>query len=110
MKGVMCLVAVFFILLISTSMVCGFADKLRNKAPSTRLKAAVRSDEELKTGIAGFYDQSSAIWLDVWGDHMHHGQSFPPTSPPHTFHKHIVIFTFFLMIYIYIRLLSHARL
>ncbi len=32
-----------------------------------------RSDNELKSGIANFYDESSAIWLDVWGEHMHHG-------------------------------------
>ena len=32
-----------------------------------------RSDEELKRGIGRFYDESSAIWLDVWGEHMHHG-------------------------------------
>ena len=32
-----------------------------------------RSDSELKSGIAKFYDESSAIWLDVWGEHMHHG-------------------------------------
>ena len=32
-----------------------------------------RSDSELKAGIAKFYDESSAIWLDVWGEHMHHG-------------------------------------
>lgn len=28
---------------------------------------------ELKRGIAGFYDASSALWEDVWGEHMHHG-------------------------------------
>lgn len=36
-----------------------------------------RSDGELKSGIAKFYDESSAIWLDVWGEHMHHGY-YPP--------------------------------
>ena len=34
---------------------------------------AKRSDTELKSGIAKFYDESSGIWLDVWGEHMHHG-------------------------------------
>lgn len=29
--------------------------------------------EKLKRGIAEFYDQSSGIWEDIWGDHMHHG-------------------------------------
>jgi tocopherol O-methyltransferase len=36
-----------------------------------------RSDSELKQGIAKFYDESSAIWLDVWGEDMHHGY-YPP--------------------------------
>jgi hypothetical protein len=29
-----------------------------------------RNDQELKTGIANFYDESSAIWIDVWGENM----------------------------------------
>ena len=28
--------------------------------------------KELKLGIAGFYDRSSKLWEDVWGEHMHH--------------------------------------
>ena len=35
--------------------------------------AVQRTDPELKSGIAKFYDESSQIWLDVWGEHMHHG-------------------------------------
>lgn len=35
--------------------------------------ASSRSDADLKKGIAKFYDESSAIWLDVWGEDMHHG-------------------------------------
>ncbi|XP_015878384.3 tocopherol O-methyltransferase, chloroplastic [Ziziphus jujuba] len=31
------------------------------------------TDEELQKGIANFYDESSGIWEDIWGDHMHHG-------------------------------------
>ena len=27
----------------------------------------------LNERIARFYDDTSALWLDVWGDHMHHG-------------------------------------
>ena len=34
-----------------------------------------RSREDLKIGIAGFYDRSSELWLEVWGEHMHHGVS-----------------------------------
>lgn len=27
----------------------------------------------LNEGIAQFYDQSSGLWEDMWGEHMHHG-------------------------------------
>ncbi|XP_068634190.1 gamma-tocopherol methyltransferase, chloroplastic [Aristolochia californica] len=27
----------------------------------------------LREGIAEFYDESSGVWENVWGDHMHHG-------------------------------------
>lgn len=27
----------------------------------------------LNDGIRKFYDQSSALWESMWGDHMHHG-------------------------------------
>eukprot|EP01038_Epipyxis_sp_PR26KG_P006034 gene6034-8308_t len=36
-------------------------------------KIKTRTDDELKSGIAKFYDESSSIWLDVWGEDMHHG-------------------------------------
>jgi tocopherol O-methyltransferase len=29
--------------------------------------------QELKEGIATFYNESSGLWEDVWGEHMHHG-------------------------------------
>ncbi|RDX72961.1 Tocopherol O-methyltransferase, chloroplastic, partial [Mucuna pruriens] len=29
--------------------------------------------EKLQKGIAEFYDESSGIWENIWGDHMHHG-------------------------------------
>jgi len=40
------------------------------------------SGQVLRDGIAKFYDESSQIWLDVWGEHMHHGYYEPknPTS------------------------------
>jgi tocopherol O-methyltransferase len=41
------------------------------------------SDSELKSGIAKFYDESSGIWLDVWGEHMHHGYYPYPTYKDH---------------------------
>ena len=33
---------------------------------SIGLNKRVRTDEELKRGIANFYDESSQVWLDVW--------------------------------------------
>jgi hypothetical protein len=32
-----------------------------------------RSMPELYEGIANFYDESSGLWEDMWGEHMHHG-------------------------------------
>lgn len=29
--------------------------------------------KELKEGIAAFYDESSGLWENMWGEHMHHG-------------------------------------
>uniref|UniRef100_A0A7N0TCJ9 Methyltransferase type 11 domain-containing protein n=1 Tax=Kalanchoe fedtschenkoi TaxID=63787 RepID=A0A7N0TCJ9_KALFE len=37
---------------------------------------AERDEKEavmLKKGIAELYDESSGMWEDIWGDHMHHG-------------------------------------
>ena len=54
----------------------------RGAAPHARARCAasmaappaeLRTEDELKTGIAGFYDASSGIWERVWGEHMHHG-------------------------------------
>lgn len=28
---------------------------------------------ELNKGIAELYDESSGLWENLWGDHMHHG-------------------------------------
>mmetsp|Transcript_20355 Transcript_20355/g.51570 ORF Transcript_20355/g.51570 Transcript_20355/m.51570 type:complete len:350 (-) Transcript_20355:357-1406(-) len=35
---------------------------------------------DLKQGIAAFYDESSSLWEDVWGEHMHHGY-YPAGAP-----------------------------
>ncbi|KAK6936500.1 Methyltransferase type 11 [Dillenia turbinata] len=35
---------------------------------------------ELKKGIAEFYDESSGVWEDIWGEHMHHGFYDPNAS------------------------------
>ena len=33
----------------------------------------LRSLEQLRSGIANFYDRSSRLWERMWGEHMHHG-------------------------------------
>ncbi|CAO2829345.1 unnamed protein product [Amaranthus hypochondriacus] len=50
-------------------------------------KMSKRTREELKQGIAEFYDTSSGIWEDIWGDHMHHGFYDPSSSPSLTNHR-----------------------
>jgi len=42
-----------------------------------------RSKKELKIGIAGFYDRSSQLWEEVWGEHMHHGYYIPENRTDH---------------------------
>jgi len=42
-----------------------------------------RSREDLKIGIAGFYDRSSKLWEEVWGEHMHHGYYVPEDRTDH---------------------------
>jgi len=42
-----------------------------------------RSREDLKIGIAGFYDRSSKLWEEVWGEHMHHGYYIPEDRTDH---------------------------
>ncbi|WCJ27752.1 gamma-tocopherol methyltransferase [Euphorbia peplus] len=43
-------------------------------APATTEMAVDNSDQLLlKKGIAELYDESSGLWEDMWGDHMHHG-------------------------------------
>ncbi|XP_024994928.1 probable tocopherol O-methyltransferase, chloroplastic [Cynara cardunculus var. scolymus] len=47
----------------------------RGGAISAKVGAAVTAadDQRLKKGIAEFYDESSGIWENIWGEHMHHG-------------------------------------
>mmetsp|Transcript_18248 Transcript_18248/g.21109 ORF Transcript_18248/g.21109 Transcript_18248/m.21109 type:complete len:365 (+) Transcript_18248:214-1308(+) len=42
-----------------------------------------RTREDLKIGIAGFYDRSSELWENVWGEHMHHGYYIPEDRTDH---------------------------
>ncbi|KAI3793543.1 hypothetical protein L1987_36162 [Smallanthus sonchifolius] len=37
------------------------------------LAVTAADDQRLKKGIAEFYDESSGIWENIWGEHMHHG-------------------------------------
>lgn len=39
------------------------------------------ADPTLKERIATFYDQSSPLWEDIWGEHMHMGAPSPPVFP-----------------------------
>ncbi|KAE8721419.1 Detected protein of unknown function [Hibiscus syriacus] len=41
----------------------------------------------LQDGIAEFYDQSSGLWEDIWGDHMHHGFYDPASSVSASDHR-----------------------
>ncbi|MEO6038751.1 MAG: class I SAM-dependent methyltransferase, partial [Saprospiraceae bacterium] len=34
-------------------------------------------DDSLNQRIGHFYDRSTPIWLDTWGEHMHHGYYGP---------------------------------
>ncbi|XP_044498301.1 tocopherol O-methyltransferase, chloroplastic isoform X2 [Mangifera indica] len=47
----------------------------------TPVRATTASDtRELQQGIAEFYDESSKLWEDIWGSHMHHGFYDPDSS------------------------------
>ncbi|GMJ11329.1 gamma-tocopherol methyltransferase, VITAMIN E DEFICIENT 4 [Hibiscus trionum] len=60
---------------------------------SARVKASSSSSataadvRELKDGIAEFYDESSGIWEDIWGEHMHHGFYDPGTDASGSDHR-----------------------
>ncbi|HZH04586.1 MAG TPA: methyltransferase domain-containing protein [Myxococcaceae bacterium] len=40
-------------------------------------------DLALNDRIRAFYDRSSSLWENVWGEHMHHGY-YPPAGSPRT--------------------------
>ena len=46
---------------------------VRASPPSTSNAERPADEVELNTGIASFYDQSTGLWEDMWGDHLHHG-------------------------------------
>ncbi|KAK9144143.1 hypothetical protein Sjap_004046 [Stephania japonica] len=39
-------------------------------------------------GVAEFYDESSRVWEDIWGDHMHHGFYDPQVAAPSSIDGH----------------------
>lgn len=53
----------------------------RHRATRVGAAAAATAGEddgsELREGIADFYDASSAVWVEIWGEHMHHGYYEP---------------------------------
>ncbi|GAU17665.1 hypothetical protein TSUD_07260 [Trifolium subterraneum] len=52
-------------------------------AVKTSKQEIVLEEEEkkkLQLGIAEFYDESSGIWENIWGDHMHHGYYDPDST------------------------------
>ena len=71
-----------------TSVMAPASFLLRLAAPTLCAKAGAtsaeaggyRSREDLKAGIAKFYDESSGLWERVWGEHMHHGY-YPKGKP-----------------------------
>lgn len=45
------------------------------------LEAGIEENKKkLQLGIAEFYDESSGIWENIWGDHMHHGFYDPDST------------------------------
>lgn len=69
----------------STRLHMGAVKSVSNVARRVRdsLTSKERSREDLKIGIAGFYDRSSQLWEDVWGEHMHHGYYVPANRTDH---------------------------
>ena len=67
----------------ATGVKLGFARRLGALFRGWGVVGKVRNDDELKRGIARFYDESSAIWLDVWGEHLHHGYYPTPDYNDH---------------------------
>uniref|UniRef100_A0A7S4SMC6 Methyltransferase domain-containing protein n=1 Tax=Alexandrium monilatum TaxID=311494 RepID=A0A7S4SMC6_9DINO len=50
---------------------------------ATRVAVPVAEDtsaQQLKTGIASYYDGLTPLWMDVWGEHLHHGFYGPRPS------------------------------
>lgn len=48
-------------------------ESLLVKPKLLNLTASMLQMQTLNEGIANFYDDSSALWESMWGEHMHHG-------------------------------------
>mmetsp|Transcript_21133 Transcript_21133/g.29604 ORF Transcript_21133/g.29604 Transcript_21133/m.29604 type:complete len:320 (-) Transcript_21133:435-1394(-) len=64
-----------------TELSAGVGSVLKRAKDS--LLSKERTRDELKIGIAGFYDRSSQLWEEVWGEHMHHGYYVPEDRTDH---------------------------
>lgn len=49
--------------------------------------AAAEATVTLQKGIAELYDESSGVWEDLWGDHMHHGFYEPGSDAAASDHR-----------------------
>ncbi|KAM5559598.1 gamma-tocopherol methyltransferase, chloroplastic [Rosa sericea] len=61
---------------LGVARVNGAAVSSKKKKRGFELRAVAETAMEaveLKKDIAEFYDESSGLWEDLWGDHMHHG-------------------------------------
>eukprot|EP00598_Pedospumella_elongata_P015939 CAMPEP_0184998446 /NCGR_PEP_ID=MMETSP1098-20130426/62386_1 /TAXON_ID=89044 /ORGANISM="Spumella elongata, Strain CCAP 955/1" /LENGTH=345 /DNA_ID=CAMNT_0027525251 /DNA_START=61 /DNA_END=1098 /DNA_ORIENTATION=+ len=75
MSKILCLLSLVVLLLGAdasplSSIKLGLQRFVNKVAGSNNKK---RTDGELKSGIAKLYDDSTGIWLDVWGEDLHHG-------------------------------------
>lgn len=57
----------------SSAVAAGVSQLRLVGAAQSRVCVAQRTEPELYDGIANFYDESSGVWEDIWGEHMHHG-------------------------------------
>lgn len=54
-----------------------------SRTDEVEIEASPRSSfDKLNQGIAAFYDASTGIWEDMWGDHLHHGYYGAETDQP----------------------------
>lgn len=84
------------IVIASSLSLSGIAKNVKNfvqfdRKTTQQISSPYNVDSELKKGIAKFYDQSSGIWLDVWGEDMHHGYYPAPDFRDHQAAQRLMI-------------------